>query len=176
MTKRFPITVMLAVASILIGTAVAVSAPARVIVGAANYTSLSSTILVDAGGRPLYHLTSEKGKAIRCSGGCARTWPPVILAKGTTAGAGPGVTRGKLGTVKRPDGRLQATYAGFPLYRYAADRKGTAGGQGLGKVWYVVSSAGRIVTRAVAEIPADGGGDTGGGTTGDGDTGGGYGY
>lgn len=178
MTQRFPFTLMLVVLPVLIGTAVAVSAPGRVIVGAASYTPLSGTILVDPGGRPLYHLISEKGKSIRCTGGCAKTWPPVLLPKGSTAGAGPGVTRTKLGTIKRPDGRLQATYAGFPLYRYASDRRGTAGGQGLGKVWYVVNSAGRIITRAVVDTPMEGGtsgGDTGGGETG-GDDGGGYGY
>jgi molybdenum-dependent DNA-binding transcriptional regulator ModE len=66
------------------------------------------------------------------------------------------------------------TYAGLALYRYSGDRAGTAGGQGLGNIWYVVNSAGKIVTRAVVDT-STGGGDTGGDTTG-GDTGdGGYG-
>ena len=55
----------------------------------ASYPSLGSTILVEGSGRPLYHLISEKGKSIRCSGTYAKIWPPVILVKGTTAVAGP---------------------------------------------------------------------------------------
>lgn len=41
------------------------------------------------------------------------------------------------------------TYAGFALYRYAPDRGPLPTGQGLGRAWYVISPAGRIVTRAV---------------------------
>jgi predicted lipoprotein with Yx(FWY)xxD motif len=174
MGNRFSMSVLLAASTVLVGAAVAVAAPAGVKVGATKYDSLSSTILVDGSGRPLYHLTSEKGKAIRCSGGCAKIWPPIIVAKGAKASAGQGVSRAKLGTIKRPDGRFQLTYAGFALYRYSGDRMGTAGGQGLSSIWFVVNSAGKIVTRAVAEEPA-GGGDTGGDTTGADTGGGGYG-
>ena len=42
-------------------------------------------------------------------GSCAIYWPPV---SGSPA-AGPGVT-GRLGTIKRPGGGLQATYDGHP--------------------------------------------------------------
>jgi predicted lipoprotein with Yx(FWY)xxD motif len=42
--------------------------------------------------------------------------------------AGPGVT-GKLGTIKRPNGALEATYNGHPLYTYVGD---TAPGQAKG--------------------------------------------
>jgi len=175
MGNRFSIGVLLGALTILVAAAVAVAAPTGVKVGAAKYTSLSSTILVDASGRPLYHLTSEKGKAIRCTGGCIKIWPPVIVAKGATASAGQGVSHAKLGTIKRPDGRTQVTYAGLALYRFADDRTGTAGGQGLGHVWYVVNSAGKIVTRAVVDAPT-GGGTTTGGDTGGTTTGGGNGY
>ena len=43
-------------------------------------------------------------------------WPPSTGAPT----AGPGVT-GKLGTIKRSDGSLQATYDGHPLYTYIGD-------------------------------------------------------
>jgi predicted lipoprotein with Yx(FWY)xxD motif len=36
--------------------------------------------------------------------------------------AGPGAHAGLLGTVRRPGGRLQVTYAGHPLYYYVGDR------------------------------------------------------
>ena len=37
--------------------------------------------------------------------------------------AGSGVQRSKLGTIRRPDGRRQVTYAGKPLYYYVGDRR-----------------------------------------------------
>jgi predicted lipoprotein with Yx(FWY)xxD motif len=61
----------------------------------------------------------------------------VTVAAGVT-----GVT-GKLGTTKRTDGSLQATYNGRPLYTYIAD---TAPGQAKGNklnlsggLWYEVT-------------------------------------
>ena len=46
-------------------------------------------------------------------------------------------------TVKRPDGgKLQLTYDGHPLYRYAGDRsKADANGEGVGGQWFVVKAA-----------------------------------
>ena len=150
----------------LIVAAGSMAAPrTTVTVGASAFPSLGATVLVDGSGRPLYHFLSEKGKTIRCTGSCLKAWPPVILAKGTKATAGAGVSKTKLGSIKRPDGRSQATYAGLPLYRYASDKKGTANGQGLGKAWYVISAAGRIITKAPATPPpTDDGGDMGGST------------
>ena len=179
MVNRYAVCALLGSLTLLVGAGL-VEAAVGVKLGTAKYDSLSSTILVDGSGRPLYHLTSEKGTSIRCSGGCAKVWPPVIIPKGSSATAGQGVIRAKLGTTKRPDGRTQLTYAGLALYRYASDIRGAAAGQGVGNVWYVVNSAGRIVTRAVADPTAGGStgaGDTGGGSTGGGGgAGAGYGY
>ena len=61
------------------------------------------------------------------------------------ATAGPGVT-GKLGTIKRSDGSIQATYNGHPLYTYVADTApGQARGNGLnvnGGLWHEVTASG----------------------------------
>src|SRR5438093_13037399 len=57
------------------------------------------TVLVDARGFTLYHLTGETDSNIMCTGGCAGTWPP-LEASGTPA-AGAGAT-GTLATVHRP--------------------------------------------------------------------------
>ena len=57
----------------------------------------------------------------------------------------PGVT-GRLGSIKRPDGSIQATYDGHPLYTYIDD---TAPGQDHGNdidlnggYWYQMTVAG----------------------------------
>ncbi len=74
-----------------------------------------------------------------CSAGCLTAWPPVT---GTPAAA-PGVTlTGKLGTITRPGGVVQATYNGQPLYTYASDMSpGQTLGNGVGGVWHVISGA-----------------------------------
>ena len=47
-----------------------------------------------------------------------------------------------MATVKRPDGgKLQLTYDGHPLYRYAGDQsKADANGEGVGGQWFVVKA------------------------------------
>jgi predicted lipoprotein with Yx(FWY)xxD motif len=63
--------------------------------------------------------------------------------------AGHGVSAARLGTTKRRDGSLQATYAGRPLYYYIGDKKP---GQILcqnvtefGGIWRVIRPNGRLV-------------------------------
>ncbi|HLI15679.1 MAG TPA: hypothetical protein VKV23_06485 [Acidimicrobiales bacterium] len=94
------------------------------------------TVLVDARGFTLYHYLRDARDTSRCTGACASLWPPLLLPKGETRPVGRGV-RG-LGTIRR-DGRLQVTYNGIPLYRYAGDTKpGQARGQGYAHLWTVV--------------------------------------
>jgi predicted lipoprotein with Yx(FWY)xxD motif len=85
------------------------------------------TVLTNAKGLTLYTFAPDKPNKSACYGSCAAYWPPV---KGpvTVAAGVTGVT-GKLGTTKRTDGSLQATYNGHPLYTYIAD---TAPGQAKG--------------------------------------------
>ena len=85
------------------------------------------TVLTGAKGRTLYTFAPDKLNKSVCYGSCAAYWPPV---KGpvTVAAGVTGVT-GKLGTTRRTDGSLQATYNGHPLYTYIAD---TAPGQAKG--------------------------------------------
>jgi predicted lipoprotein with Yx(FWY)xxD motif len=104
-------------------------------------------ILADGRGRALYLFTADKGKASTCSGDCATAWPPYIVKSKPTAlsGAKPGL----VGTSRRPDGKLQAPYAGHPVYYYEGDRQP---GQVLcqavnefGGYWYVLRANGKAV-------------------------------
>jgi predicted lipoprotein with Yx(FWY)xxD motif len=92
-------------------------------------------VLANADGLTLYWFAPDTPTSSECFGSCAIYWPPV---SGSPA-AGPGVT-GKLGTIKRPGGGLQATYDGHPLYTYIGDRgPGQANGNDLdlnGGFWY----------------------------------------
>ena len=47
-----------------------------------------------------------------------------------------------------PDGTVQATYNGWPLYYYAKDKQpGDTTGQDVGKVWYVIAPSGDAVNK-----------------------------
>jgi predicted lipoprotein with Yx(FWY)xxD motif len=96
------------------------------------------TVLTSEKGRTLYWFAPDSPAASRCTGSCAAYWPPVI----GTPRAGPGVTTSKLGTIERPGGTTQATYAGHPLYTYVGDdAPGQARGNKLdlnGGYWYEV--------------------------------------
>ena len=104
-------------------------------------------ILVDGGGYALYAFTRDGRGASRCYGACAQAWPPFIVPRRPRAGGG--ARSSLIGTTRRRDGRLQATYRGRPLYYYVADRRP---GQVLcqnvvefGGRWLVLRANGRVV-------------------------------
>jgi predicted lipoprotein with Yx(FWY)xxD motif len=101
-------------------------------------------ILVDAKGFTVYDFHKDRGTVSSCYGACAGIWPPVLTEGDPTAGEG--ASAGKLGTTERKDGTTQVTYAGHPLYTYAADRKpGEANGNDFssyGAQWYALKGNG----------------------------------
>jgi predicted lipoprotein with Yx(FWY)xxD motif len=157
------VLVLAAVACIGAGAALAAGSAGVVTVKAGN--ALGAKILVNAHGLTLYHYTDEGKGKIDCSGGCAQLWPPLLVPAGARPSAGSGVAAAKLGEIRRPDGRMQVTYNGLPLYRYAADTKpGQTNGQGVEHAWFAVTTAGTI-TKA-AKSTAKAGGSTSGSTNG----------
>jgi predicted lipoprotein with Yx(FWY)xxD motif len=137
-------TIRIAVlAAVFAGLAAGVAlAAGSLTVKSAHNAKLGKTVLVDSHGRTLYRNTTEKNGKIKCTGSCALDWPPLLVPAGEKAVAGTGVTAAKLGKVKRPDGKTQVTYAGSPLYRFAADHKaGDANGQGIDGIWFAVTPA-----------------------------------
>jgi predicted lipoprotein with Yx(FWY)xxD motif len=113
-------------ALVLLGISVAgASGPGTSAAGGLDTAKIGGvTVLTSAKGFTLYWFAPDTPSKSNCNGGCAAYWPPVT---GTPA-AGPGVP-GKLGTIKRSDGTMQATYNGHPLYTYIGD---TAPGQAHG--------------------------------------------
>jgi predicted lipoprotein with Yx(FWY)xxD motif len=133
---------------VLAGAASAAAAGPAVVVRAAPNASLGKTVVVNSSGMTLYHMTGERPGAIRCTGACAKLWPPLVLPAGAKVRAGGGLGAGRLGTTRRADGKRQVVYARMPLYRYAGDRRaGDARGEGLGGVWSAVTPV------AVAKTP-----------------------
>jgi predicted lipoprotein with Yx(FWY)xxD motif len=104
-------------------------------------------ILSNGRGRALYLFTADRGKGSNCSGDCATAWPPYIVK--AKPAAGPGAKPGLIGTTRRGDGRLQATYAGHPVYYYVSDNEpGEVLCQAVfefGGYWYVLHSNGKAI-------------------------------
>jgi len=146
-----------------VAAAVAGATPSALTVVHSAQNSALGKILVTASGRTLYHDSSEKKNVVKCLGACASQWPPLLIAAGAKPVPGPGVTASLLGTVKRPDGKLQVTYAGLPLYLFAGDKKaGDVKGQGLSGLWHALTPTGAVVTKSVTV--SSGGGTSGSGS------------
>lgn len=94
-------------------------------------------VLTNAAGRTLYWFGRDTSTRSACTGSCAVYWPPVAGPLRAASGV-----PGRLGTISRPDGGLQETYDGHPLYTYAGDSgPGQAHGNNLnlnGGVWHEV--------------------------------------
>lgn len=117
--------------------------------GPGAFVSLGSVsklglVLVDFHGFTLYAFDREKTGKPSCYGTCTRNWLP-LLTEGEPQ-PGNGASAAKLGTVRRREGRVQVTYAGRPLYTFAADRgPGEANGNGFlsfGGRWHAVKGSG----------------------------------
>ena len=122
--------------------------------GATVKTAASSkygAVLVAANGMTLYRFTPDKKGVSTCTGKCAKFWPPLVLKGTAKETAGSGASSALLGEVMLANGAAQVTYAGYPLYYYAGDKKpGDVAGEGVEKVWYVVNPKGALVKHAVA--------------------------
>lgn len=96
-------------------------------------------VLVTSTGQTIYWFSKDgkdSGKSA-CAGPCLTSWPAVA---GTPMAASGVQLAGKLGTITRPGGVVQATYNGYPLYTYAEDMSpGQTLGNGQGGVWHVIT-------------------------------------
>lgn len=111
--------------------------------------SPAGRILATAGGRTLYDFTPDTPTSSACTSGlCVRLWPPLLTTGTPTVGRG--LRPSLVGTIRRPDGQLQVTYGGHPLYTWLGDSEpGMITGQAIvnvGGYWYVISPDGQQVT------------------------------
>jgi predicted lipoprotein with Yx(FWY)xxD motif len=120
--------------------------------------SLATTIVVSSTGRTLYHDSAEAKNTVKCTGACSKEWLPYVVTAGAKPVAGTGVTAAKVGVLKRPDGKMQVTYAGFAVYLYAGDSKpGDVNGQGVGGIWHAIAPTGIVITKTAKSASTAGG-------------------
>src|SRR5215475_6472426 len=94
----------------------------------AHVVSTANGMLVAGNGHTLYSLSAEQhGKFICTDKTCLSFWHPLVVKKGSMpTGAA------RLATIRRPDGRIQVTYKGLPLYTFTGDHaRGDDNGEGF---------------------------------------------
>jgi predicted lipoprotein with Yx(FWY)xxD motif len=105
------------------------------------------SVLVDADGKALYTSDEEADGRVRCTDdACRRFWQPLTIQGGQPTG---NVNGGTLGVLQRSDGKMQVTFNGAPVYRFAEDQSGTLNADGLTDAfggqqftWHAVTAGG----------------------------------
>lgn len=115
------------------------------VVQLATRASDQGPVLVDGEGFTLYAQVDPQAP---CTGGCASAWPALVA---TRVLAGPGVNP----TITNPAASASAdpaaapspvVVAGRPVHRFAGDLEpGDAFGQGVNRVWFMVTPDGALV-------------------------------
>ena len=121
------------------GTGAPVTGPARLV---KRQVPKLGSVVTDADGWVLYRYDrdSPSPKVENCNGDCAKVWRPVLtIGIPVTEGVDPTL----LDTVVRPDGTMQVTLNGWPMYRYTGDRKPLdVKGQGVNGAWWAIAPDG----------------------------------
>jgi predicted lipoprotein with Yx(FWY)xxD motif len=144
--------------------------------GIKTATANGRIVLVDSAGFTLYWYTPDTPTSSVCNNSCATAWPPLL---GTPSFASGVSLTGKLGTIKRANGEVQATYDGHPLYLFKSDTSaGMAVGNKVGGVWWIMTVSGKKIQAKVTTTSATSSSGSSGstGSSGSGSGGGGYGY
>jgi predicted lipoprotein with Yx(FWY)xxD motif len=101
------------------------AAAATVRTATAAVAGKTETILVNAGGLPLYFYRPDTATRSLVTGGLAKFWPPLLSSAPSSAGLS-----GKLGVLNGAGGHV-VTYNGHPLYTFVSDQPGQVTGQGV---------------------------------------------
>jgi len=102
-------------------------------------TASFGPVLATTGHLALYTWNQEKALKVKCTGACAKTWPPLTIPHGTMAPKHIAGVMGTFGEVMRPDGKTQVTYNGHALYTFHGDSPTKILCNGVGG-WFVVKA------------------------------------
>jgi predicted lipoprotein with Yx(FWY)xxD motif len=81
-------------------------------------------VLATAGKQAIYVWNREPKGKIRCTGTCAKAWPPVLVKKGVVVPMHVKGIMGEFGTIRRAGGARQLTFNRRALYTYAHEKPG----------------------------------------------------
>ncbi|MGW5333119.1 hypothetical protein [Streptomyces bauhiniae] len=121
-------------------------------------------VTINGAGFVLYRFDKDSTDPSKsnCSGDCATTWPPYLVAPRGKVFLD-GVKKEDVGFIQR-DGGFQVTIGGSPLYLFSKDTKaGDTKGQGVGGTWFGVTPDGQRAgqqaggdTGTVPPLPSEG--------------------
>ncbi|MEU6199678.1 hypothetical protein [Streptomyces sp. NPDC047061] len=133
----------------VVGAVVQEAPPKWVQLSAVTSAPLSAAHLININQAALYRFdddTADPSKS-SCTGACAVKWPPVTIQEGGNVYLA-GVNPKEVGAIRRPDGQVQITVGGWPVYRFSGDSKpGDLNGQGLDGKWFAVGPTGEKATQ-----------------------------
>jgi predicted lipoprotein with Yx(FWY)xxD motif len=113
-----PAVALAALSAVVAGSAMAVSSGAAPVVKLRD--KQFGNVLATPKHQALYYWTREKKDfKVRCTGACAKLWPPLVVKSAAVVPRKIAGIKGSFGTVTRPDGKLQVTHDRLPVYTYA---------------------------------------------------------
>ncbi|MEU9455550.1 hypothetical protein [Streptomyces sp. NPDC048277] len=133
----------------VVGAAVQEAPPKWVQLSAVTSAPLSAAHLININQAALYRFDDDTAAPSQsaCTGACAVKWPPVTVQEGGNVYLA-GVNPKQVGAIRRPDGQVQITVGGWPVYRFSGDGKpGDLNGQGLDGKWFAVGPTGEKATQ-----------------------------
>ena len=125
--------------------------------------STLGTLLTGPNGLTLYSFSTDTPTMSSCTAQCAVVWPPLVVSPRARAALASRLS-GTLGTLQRPDGSMQVTFKGHPLYYFQGDTApGQVKGEGLDGKWFVLktSTSTSATTPGVSTNSGGGGGGVG---------------
>jgi predicted lipoprotein with Yx(FWY)xxD motif len=123
--RRIALTVLVLIVFmgtvLVLGAAPAMSSASAVAPVAKLKTPGFGYVLTRRDFQALYYWQVEKraGGKIRCTGTCAKLWPPLLVRSAAAVPKTVGGITGRFGVIRRPDGKLQVTRNGLAVYTYA---------------------------------------------------------
>jgi predicted lipoprotein with Yx(FWY)xxD motif len=81
-------------------------------------------VLTTPGKQAIYVWNKEPKGKVRCTGACAKAWPPVLVKAGVVVPMHVKGIMGEFGTVRRASGARQLTFNSRALYTYANENAG----------------------------------------------------
>lgn len=104
-------------------------------------------LLVEQGGRALYTFTEDVAGQSRCDPRCEALWPPHYAEPDARP-------HGPFTLARSHDGRPMWAWQGQPLYRWVSDRRrGSAGGDGVAGVWFLVKVPSELADQVTPYFP-----------------------
>ncbi|HEU5475100.1 MAG TPA: hypothetical protein VFV67_31025 [Actinophytocola sp.] len=106
-------------------------------------------IITDGNAMTLYRLDSDQAKPVKssCLGDCAKVFPPVSPPADGTVDV-EGIDPKLVSQFTRPDGIVQLTLAGRPVYRFVGDAApGEAFGHGIGAAFAMTPTGAKAVVK-----------------------------